>query len=131
MATLIGIITATVIWVAIWVLGNLALYILDIIRGLSEDSLQKLARNLFSIAFSGTGGYFGMYMAFLKNGSHHIPLVFIGFSAVVAFLLMGSLFAIVPIADRAGIGPFPLAIQFLEAIAAIIGAFIAHSTRGK
>ncbi|MFQ5744593.1 MAG: hypothetical protein ACE5HV_13540 [Acidobacteriota bacterium] len=69
---------------ATWVLGGILFYLLDVLRGNADSTLQRIARELF---VPGLAGYLAM-LAVARALDRYIPaLVFGGFVTIVGILL--------------------------------------------
>jgi hypothetical protein len=123
--SLIGILVASAVWVVVSVLGHAAIYLFDLLRGLSDDRLQDIFRQLFT---AGVGGYCGILAVNRYLNEYNRKFVFFGFCGVAALLFIASLCFIVPIASQAHISSYSLVMQFLSGVATIVGAVVAKSS---
>jgi hypothetical protein len=77
---------AIVVWVVVHVLGYLALGLLDIVRGLDNDWLQRIFRELFT---PGVGGYAALYAVHSWLSSANLKFVFRVFCLTVFLFTIG------------------------------------------
>lgn len=118
--SLLGIILALVVFAIVSTLGYMVFTLFDNIRGLGEDKLQELFREIFC---PGAAGYAAIYCAesWLKNIS--LKIVFFGFSALV-FVYVGFYIGFVaPIADEIGSSAWGTILALISTLAGIVGAY--------
>ena len=121
-STLLAIPLAFVVWAVVFVLAHVALYLLDSLRGLSNDWMQGIFREWFT---PGVGGYAAIIAVnkYLEKAS--LKWAAIGFcSPIVVFYIFFSLYIII---FHSGVYSFQWKEQILNwgmAIATCIGAYI-------
>ena len=91
--TIIGIPLAFIIWLLIYCVAHIALYLLDLSRGLEDDWLQIIFRELVT---PGIGGYTAIVFVDRHLSGANLKWVAIGFcSPLVFFYICVSLYIII------------------------------------
>ena len=84
--SLLGIPFAIVVWVVVYILAYMALALLDLLRGLENDWLQKIFRELFT---PGAGGYAALFAVHSKLPRAHLKFVLWAFCIPVFLFMIG------------------------------------------
>jgi hypothetical protein len=116
-----GVIVAIVVFVVVWILGGILFGLFDNLRGLGEDKLQALFREL---VVSGAGGYAAMAAISSWIEKANTRFVFFGFSAIVLILVGVYVGFVGPIAEKIGIDIWGMLLGAVSLVAAVFGAYI-------
>jgi hypothetical protein len=115
---------AIVVWVVVYVLAYMALGLLDSLRGLSNDWLQSIFRELFT---PGVGGYAALYAAHSWLSRANIKFVFWAFCVPVFLFMIGlPIFMIFFLPEGWTFSWGEQVIRWLGGAATIFGAWLAH-----
>ena len=120
--SLIGLLLAIIIFVAVWFIGYFLFNAFDSIRGLGNDKLQGIFREIVT---PGVGGYAALSVAtnYLKKANPRF--VFFGFSALILVFIGIYIGIVVPVAGKAGVGIWEFLLSMVSIVASILGAYFA------
>lgn len=122
--TVAGVPVALIAWALIYTLAHVALYFLDMFRGLDNDWLQGIFREWFT---PGVGGYAAMYAVKKYLEGANIKWVGILFcSPLVIFFIGVPLYIIAFHSSEFVFSWKEQVMQWGMAIASCVGAFIAY-----
>lgn len=119
--TFVGVLVAIIVFVAVWILGGILFGLFDNLRGLGDDKLQALFREL---VVPGAGGYAAMAAVRSWIQRENTRFVFFGFSAVVLVLVGAYVGFIGPIAGKIGIDMWGVLLGAVSLVAAVVGAYL-------
>ena len=115
---------AIVVWVVVYVLAYMALGLLDSVRGLGNDWLQTIFRELFT---PGVGGYAALYGAHFWLSRANLKFVLWGFCVPVFLFMIGlPIFMIFFLPEGWTFSWGEQVIRWLGGAATIGGAWLAH-----
>jgi hypothetical protein len=115
---------AIVVWVVVYVLAYMALGLLDSLRGLGNDWLQSIFRELFT---PGVGGYAALYAVHSWLSRANIRFVFWAFCVPVFLFMIGlPIFMIFFLPEGWTFSWGEQVIRWLGGAATILGAWLAH-----
>ena len=99
--SLLGLVLAVAVFLVIWVVGAFLFTLLDHIRGIGNDKLQAVFRE---IVVPGIAGFAAMAVvqSWIESASHRF--VFFGFSAIILIVIGAYLGLVGPIAGKIGVG---------------------------
>jgi hypothetical protein len=119
--TLLGIVVSIIIFIAVWYIGGILLNLLDMTRGLSNDKLQSIFKEIF---MPGLGGYAAMASvdSWIKRANKKI--VFYVFSSLILVLIGSYIWVMSPVASAFGENLWTIMFTVLTIFASVIGAFI-------
>ena len=118
--SLLGIVVSIVVFTVVWVIGGLVFGMFDSLRGLGDDRLQAVFRE---IVVPGAAGFFAMFVVSRWFEQASMRIVFFGFSGAL-FVLIGIYVGVVtPYAEEIG-GVWTMLLSLLSLAAGIVGAYI-------
>lgn len=120
--SILGVALALLVFVVVWVVGAVLFNLLDHVRGLGNDKLQAVFRE---VVVPGVAGFSAMAAvhSWLEGASHRF--VFYAFAATVLILIGAYLGLVGPIAGKIGVGIWDILLSISTLAAAIIGAYLA------
>ena len=119
--SVLGLILAVIIFIAVWVVGGIVFNLFDSIRGLGEDKLQAIFRELF---VPGVGGYVAMASVNSWIEKANSRFIFFGFSTIVLVLVGIYIGFVGPMADKIGEDVWGLLLSIISLVSAVVGAYI-------
>lgn len=123
-SSLLGIILAVVIFVLVAYVGYIAFTLFDNLRGLGDDKLQSLFREVVCPGFA---GYAAMYSVGKWVPKASVRVVFFTFLALT-FVYVGFYIGFVgPIANEIGSSFWETILVVISMLAAIVGAYIYYN----
>lgn len=112
------------VWVVVYVLAYLALGLLDSVRGLDNDWLQSIFRELFT---PGVGGYAALHAAHSWLSGANLKFVFWGFCVPVFLFMIGlPIFMTVSLPEGWTFSWGEQILRWLGGAASILGAWLAY-----
>lgn len=122
MKSLLFLLLAVVAFVVIWIVGAFLLALLDQMRGLGNDKLQALFREVF---VPGLAGFASMTFVQSRLERSGRKVVFFGFCALLVVLIGIYLGMVAPIAEKIDVGIWDIVLSVSTFVAAILGAYLA------
>jgi len=116
-----GIVVAIIIFTSVWFIGAILFYLFDSLRGLGNDKLQYVFRELF---IPGVGGYVAMVAVDSWLSKSSLKLVFYGFSAAILIVVGIYIGFVGPLAGKIGEDFWGMLLSTLSIVASIVGAYI-------
>lgn len=119
--SLVALIVAVIIFIAVWIIGGVLFNFFDSLRGLGGEKLQEIFRELF---IPGLGGYLAMVSANSWFQRASIKFVFFGFTAIILVLVGAYIGFVGPLAGKIGEDIWGLLLSILSILSAVAGAYI-------
>lgn len=119
--SLLALITGVIVFIAVWIIGGIVFNLFDSLRGLGDDKLQAIFRELF---VPGVGGYLAMASANTWFEKASIRFVFFGFAGIILILVGAYIGFVGPMADKIGEDFWGLLLSIISIISAVVGAYI-------
>jgi hypothetical protein len=113
---------AVIAFVFIWIVGAFLFALLDQVRGLGNDKLQALFRE---VIVPGLAGFAAMTLVRDRLERFGRKVVFFGFSAALLVLIGIYLGMVAPIAGKIGVGVWDIVLAVMTFAAGILGAYLA------
>ena len=124
--SLLGILVAMAILIAVSVIGGILFNLLDNMRGLGNDKLQAVFRELI-VPY--VGGYVSMSAVASWIEKANTRFVFFGFAAVTLILAGVYVGYVAPIADKIGTDFWGMLLAVLSIVVAVAGAYFSVKER--
>lgn len=118
-------ILATIVSLSVTIVGHVLFYLFDEMRGIADDWMQTLFRELL---MPGAGGYAGIYVIHNYFVHYTKGIVLWMYSVLLMSLYLSSWLFVLPYAQKADISGYDLTVHFLSIISAAIGIYLANRT---
>lgn len=116
---------AIIVWVGVYVLAYMVLGLLDSVRGLDNDWLQSIFRELFT---PGVGGYAAIYTVCSWLSRSNLKFVLWAFCMLVFLFMIGfPIFIILFFSEDVIFSWSEQVIRWLGGAATILGAWLAYT----
>jgi len=122
--SILAVLMAILVFAVIWYVGSVIFNLWDFTRGISQDWLQAVFRELL---VPGMAGYFSLMLVANVFRHYNRHIVFYGFVGVIALVMAGYVILVVPVALEIQLSGWDLVISVLSLGCAAGGAYYAYA----